>query len=307
MDDLAIDIQYASKLYKGGLEALKGISLKVHRGSVVGLLGPNGAGKSTLVKILMTVIRPTKIKGTLLGKNIGDRSILKKIGYLPEHHQFPKYLTALQMLELYGTMTGVTRKERKIKAPQLLEFVGLSSRSKDKLGTYSKGMLQRAGLAQALINDPELLVLDEPTDGVDPIGRKDIREMILSLKDKGKSCLINSHLLSEVEATCDEAVILNVGEVLVSGKMNTLLGEDSWIELTLKGIHSNWTNTEGIKTTTNNLEKTTIIKIKGTNSESIQPIIDEARKKNITIKSIVHKHENLEDLLVRKVQTEDKK
>ena len=305
MSDHAINIKYASKRYKGGIEALGGISFKVPKGSIMGLLGPNGAGKSTLVKILMTVIRPSKVEGTVLGQNIGDRKTLKKIGYLPEHHRFPQYLTALQMLELYGSMTGVPRKDRKKKAPYLLDYVGLSSRSNDKLGTYSKGMLQRAGIAQALINDPELLVLDEPTDGVDPIGRRDIREMILDLKKKGKSCLINSHLLSEVEATCDEAVILNKGQVLVSGPIENLLNQDSRYEISIKGIHPELDSETNLNIKTDLIKKSTTLEIHEKNPEPIQSLIDKIRRKNIVIESIIHKHESLEELLVRKVESKE--
>ena len=176
-DGLAIDLRHVAKVYKGKVHALQGIEMHVRRGEVFGLLGPNGAGKSTLVKIMMTVIRPTRAEGTILGSPVGHKPTLRKVGYLPENHRFPRYLTGRQTLEFFAALSDVDRPTRKRRAGELLETVGMKDWADKKVSTYSKGMMQRIGLAQALAADPDLVVLDEPTDGVDPVGRRDIQDV----------------------------------------------------------------------------------------------------------------------------------
>ncbi|MCA9311490.1 MAG: ABC transporter ATP-binding protein, partial [Phycisphaerales bacterium] len=200
---LALELRDVSKVYRGRVHALRGIDLEVGRGEVFGLLGPNGAGKSTLIKILMTVIRPTTCSGHMLGRAIGSKSTLKRVGYLPENHKFPAYLTGRQALDFYGAMSCVPRGERRRRADELLELVGMADWAGSKIGGYSKGMRQRIGIAQALINDPELVLLDEPTDGVDPGGRRDIRAILSHMRSEGRTVFINSHILSELEQVCD--------------------------------------------------------------------------------------------------------
>ena len=177
--DWAIDLRNVAKVYKGRVHALQGIDMRVRRGEVFGLLGPNGAGKSTLVKIMMTVVRPTRADGTILGQPVGDKPTLARVGYLPENHRFPRYLTGRQTLEFFGALAKVDRPTRKRRAAELLDAVGMTDWGDRKVSTYSKGMMQRVGLAQALVNDPDLVVLDEPTDGVDPVGRREIRDVLL--------------------------------------------------------------------------------------------------------------------------------
>src|SRR5687767_14835647 len=167
-DGLAIDLRNVTKVYKGKVHALRGIDMRVRRGEVFGLLGPNGAGKSTLVKIMMSVVRPTHARGTILGQPVAHKPTLARVGYLPENHRFPRYLTGRQILDLFGALAKVDRPTRRRRAAELLEVVGMSGSADRKISTYSKGMAQRIGLAQALINQPDLVVLDEPTDGVDP-------------------------------------------------------------------------------------------------------------------------------------------
>ena len=225
--DLALDLKdvdksYAAGWFKRGVHALRGIDMHVGRGEVFGLLGPNGAGKSTLIKILITVISPTRGQGTMLGQRIGDKATLGRVGYLPEHHRFPDYLTGRQVVEFYGAMSGVSRSDRKRRAAELLDFVGMARWADTKVRGYSKGMRQRVGIAQALVNDPELVLLDEPTDGVDPVGRRDIREMCQTLKDRGKTVFLNSHLLSELEMICDRVAILVQGRVASQGTIDSL-------------------------------------------------------------------------------------
>lgn len=219
---LAIDVHNVHKTYRGGVQALKGVSIQVRKGEVFGLLGPNGAGKSTLVKILMTVIRPTKCEGAMLGQKIGHKQTLARVGYLPEHHRFPEYLTAPQVLDFFGAMSGVPGAVRRARTPDLLALVGLQNAGKKTVRQYSKGMRQRLGLAQALINDPDVLLLDEPTDGVDPEGRRAIRGILGELRSRGKGILINSHILAELELICDRAAIIYGGELHAHGTVNEL-------------------------------------------------------------------------------------
>ncbi len=222
MTDHAIDLHNVAKTYRGKVHALRGIDMKVNRGEVFGLLGPNGAGKSTLVKILMTVIRPSHCDGSVLGQRVGHKPTLARVGYLPEHHQFPDYLTGAQVIDYYGAMGRVPKADRKKRTAELLDLVGMSDWASKKLKGYSKGMRQRIGLAQALINDPQLVLLDEPTDGVDPVGRRDLRAILTRLKDEGRTVFINSHLLSELEMVCDRVAILVQGTVRSQGTIHEL-------------------------------------------------------------------------------------
>lgn len=196
--------------------------MRVSPGEIFGLLGPNGAGKSTLVKIMMTVIRPTQAEGTLLGRPLRDKATLAQVGYLPEHFRLPPYLTGRQALEFFAALAGVDRPTRKRRAAELLGLVRMEQWADAKLRTYSKGMQQRIVLAQALMNDPELIVLDEPTDGLDPVGRKETRDMLQQLRARGKTIFLNSHLLSEVEQLCDRVAILVEGKVVCQGTINEL-------------------------------------------------------------------------------------
>src|SRR5688572_10122525 len=185
-----IDLHHVEKVYRGRVHALRGVNMQVHRGEVFGLLGPNGAGKSTLVKIMMTVVKPTRATGTMLGRPIGHKPTLARVGYLPERHRFPRYLTGRQALDFYAALAKVDRPTRRQRAKELLGIVGMTDWADKKISSYSKGMMQRIGLAQALMNDPEIIVLDEPTDGVDPVGRREIRDVLLRLKKQGKTIFL---------------------------------------------------------------------------------------------------------------------
>ena len=221
-DGLAIDLRDVAKVYKGKVHALRGVSMQVRRGEVFGLLGPNGAGKSTLVKIIMTVVRPTHCVGTVLGQPVGYKPALARVGYLPENHRFPRYLTGRQTLEFFAALAKVDRPARRRRSNELLETVGMTAWADKKIATYSKGMAQRIGLAQALMSDPALVLLDEPTDGVDPVGRRDIRDVILRLRDEGRTIFINSHLLSELEAISGRVAIMVQGQVARQGTLEEL-------------------------------------------------------------------------------------
>ncbi|MBP0000159.1 MAG: ABC transporter ATP-binding protein [Cyanobacteria bacterium SID2] len=209
------------------IESLKGCSLSVRQGETFGLLGPNGAGKTTLLKILLGIVHPNSGGGTLLGYPFGDRTVRQQVGYLPENPYFYDYLTAWEFLSFIAGLFGVFNPERDRRIVQLLDWVGISQMTARKkfLRHYSKGMLQRVGMAQALIGNPDVVFLDEPMSGLDPLGRYQIREIILALKDQGKTIFFNSHILSDVEKICDRVAVLARGELLCSGRLNELLGE----------------------------------------------------------------------------------
>ncbi|MBD6615137.1 ABC transporter ATP-binding protein [Komarekiella sp. 'clone 1'] len=217
--------------------SLKSCSLKVYKGETFGLLGPNGAGKTTLLKLLLGIIRPTSGQGLLLGKSLGDRSIKQHIGYLPENPYLYDYLTGWEFLQLAAGLFQIPIKVQRQRIPQLLELVGLSQADarKKQIRRYSKGMLQRVGMAQALINEPKLVFLDEPMSGLDPVGRFQMREIILALKADGKTIFFNSHILSEVEQICDRIAILAQGELICSGSLNELLGVTNTYHVKGKG------------------------------------------------------------------------
>ncbi|MFO5472547.1 MAG: ABC transporter ATP-binding protein, partial [Dolichospermum sp.] len=213
------------KVYRTGfwlnqkVVSLKSCSLQVYPGETFGLLGPNGAGKTTLLKLLLGIIRPTSGRGLLLGQPIGDVKVKQHIGYLPENPYLYDYLSGWEFLELAASLFQIPQKLQRQRIPQLLELVGLSQADarKKQMRRYSKGMLQRVGMAQALINDPDLVFLDEPMSGLDPLGRYQMREIILFLKASGKTIFFNSHLLNEVEKICDRVAILAQGELICSG------------------------------------------------------------------------------------------
>ena len=229
-----ISLECVSKVYGGNTHALRDVSLKVGAGEIFGLLGPNGAGKSTLVKVLLTVVKPSVARGEMLGQPIGDKKTLARVGYLPEQHRLAPYLTARQAVEFVAALSGVDRATRKKRAAELLERVGLSKWMDRRVDVFSKGMRQRAGLAAALVNDPQIIFLDEPTDGVDPVGRVEIRDLLIQMRREGRTVFLNSHLLGEAEQVCDRVAILVQGRVVKQGSMADLQKEGSRQELTVR-------------------------------------------------------------------------
>ncbi len=209
-------------LRRRGVQALRGITLSVAPGEIFGLLGPNGAGKTTFIKILLGIIRKSGGEARLLGRPAGDRQGRRLIGYLPEHLRIPGHHNALTALEFYGKLSGLSGRQIRERTPRLLEMVGLAARAKDSVRKYSKGMLQRLGLAQALVHDPQLLILDEPTDGLDPLARSQVRTLLKQLRSAGKTIFLNSHLLLEVELICDRVAILDRGRLRYVGPVDTV-------------------------------------------------------------------------------------
>jgi ABC-2 type transport system ATP-binding protein len=224
----AIAAENLTKTYRQGwisrrsIQALQGVTLEVQRGEVFGLLGPNGAGKTTFLKILLGIIRRSSGSAALLGHPAGSRASRRQIGYLPEHLRIPPHLNAYTALDLYGQLSHLSAREIRTKRDPLLESVGLLPRARDSVRKYSKGMLQRLGLAQALLHDPDLVFLDEPTDGLDPIGRSHVRNVLTELKRQGKTVFLNSHILQEVELICDRVAILDAGNLRFLGPVKEI-------------------------------------------------------------------------------------
>jgi len=228
MQEYAIETEGLTRIFrtrfsKRELKAVDDISIRVPRGTTFGLLGPNGAGKTTFVKMLLSCTHPTSGRAKVFGRDSRDPLARQPIGYLPENHRFPTYMTGWGMLDFYGALSGLDASTRRKRIPELLKTVGLDERAHHlRLGKYSKGMLQRVGLAQALIHSPQLLVLDEPSDGVDPVGRKQIRDVLHGLEQQGVTIFLNSHLLAEVELFCREVVIIQKGKMALAGTVEAL-------------------------------------------------------------------------------------
>ncbi len=232
---LAIETRGLRKEY-GEQVAVHDVTIAVPRGEVFGFLGPNGAGKSTTVKMLLGLAFPTAGEARILGQPLGAVGAKRRIGFLPEQFRFHEWLRGEEFLDFHGQLYGLSRAERRRRIPEVLELVGLGGRGRDRLRTYSKGMLQRAGLAQALLNDPALVFLDEPTSALDPIGRREVRDIIRALKARGMTVFLNSHLLSEVETVCDRVAIVDRGHVVRQGTLKELLQASLDVDLTLGAL-----------------------------------------------------------------------
>lgn len=227
---------YRSRIRGRSVAALDGLDLRVEPGEVFGLLGPNGAGKTTTVKILLGLTRPSAGSARLFGLSASDPGSRRRVGYLPEGHRFPGYLTARQTLSIFGRMSGMDSASLARRIPMLLERVRLSDWTDVRVKKYSKGMTQRLGLAAALVHDPDVLLLDEPTDGVDPVGRREIRDLLQEEAARGKAILLNSHLLSEIERTCSRVAVLRAGRVAAEGRIEDLTAGGTSYRLVASGV-----------------------------------------------------------------------
>ncbi|HUY89215.1 MAG TPA: ABC transporter ATP-binding protein [Pirellulales bacterium] len=311
----AIDVQAIRKTYRDGLfgrrriEALRGVSFQVARGEIFGLLGPNGAGKTTLIKVLLGIVRKSGGAASLLGRPPGDRRGRSGVGYLPEGHRIPQHHTGNTALEYYGSLSGLSQHEIRRRRGELLETVGLAEWGGTSVKKYSKGMLQRLGLAQAMLHDPELLILDEPTDGVDPVGRKEMRSLLQQLKAQGKTVFINSHLLQEIELVCDRVAILVRGEVQKVGGVEeltlrpqtevtfTLLGAEAPIRSALAGdqIDSLKANGPGQFQLTARLA----------DQAAVDRVVDSLRRHGVSVASMTRNRQTLEDAFLGIVQAQE--
>ena len=244
--DYAVEIHNLTKDYETGfwrkkkVRALDDLTLNVKSGQIFGFLGGNGAGKTTTIKLLMSLMFPTSGSARILGSDISDVQMHRRIGYCPENPYFYDYLTASELMDYFGRLFGFDAATRKARSEELLTAVGLDEKDwRRQLRKYSKGMLQRVGLAQSLINSPEIVFLDEPMSGLDPVGRREIRELIAGLRDKGTTVFMSTHILSDIEALCDEVAILRNGRLAASGNLGELLARDEGnrvLEISIQGV-----------------------------------------------------------------------
>jgi ABC-2 type transport system ATP-binding protein len=306
MNPSAIVTQNLTKTYRSlfnrrGFRALDGVSLDVPRGSIFGFLGPNGAGKTTTISILLGIVYPTGGNGLVLGLPLGHCEGKRRIGFLPEKFQFHDFLTATEFLDLHGRFHGLNKRARQERIERELVRVGLIERRHSKLREFSKGMQQRIGLAQALINDPDLVILDEPTSALDPLGRRDVRRIVNELKAEGKTVFLNSHLLSEIEMTCDTVAIVNKGRIVRQGTMNELLKTQARVEL-----HLQQKSPEVIaalqRIALNVSANTDSVTVDLASENDIPRIVEETVKAGGKIMAVIPYRMSLEELFVRTVE-----
>jgi ABC-2 type transport system ATP-binding protein len=301
-NDFAIDARELRKEF-GSQVAVRGLTLQVQRGEVFGFLGPNGAGKTTSIKMLLGLVSPTSGEASLLGKPITDRRAREKTGFLPEHFRFHDWLTAEEFLNLHGQLYSIEPARLKKRAAELLELVGLTPFRDKQLRTFSKGMLQRIGLAQSLLNEPELVFLDEPTSGLDPVGRRLVRDIIRQLREANTTVFLNSHLLSEVEITCDRVAFIKHGEVLRVSPVSALMDGVTTVTIHARGYTpetladlSQWgrdVRTEG---------ETILMSV---SEEDALPKINRCLvERGVSVYAIVPQRLSLEDLFIQVVGTD---
>jgi ABC-2 type transport system ATP-binding protein len=305
---LAIQIQGLSKSYPVGFwkkqlrPALRGLDLEVRCGETFGFLGPNGAGKTTTLKLLMGIIFPTSGSAAILGKDINHPEIKKKIGFLPEQPYFYDYLSAPELLNYYAGLSGMPAPERAKRIPELLERVGLKDAGKKQLRTFSKGMLQRVGIAQAIVHDPEVVFLDEPMSGLDPLGRHEVRELIQDLKDSGRTIFFSTHILSDAEALCDRVAVIHKGELRGVGVVNDLRSS------TAGKAEVIWQGADALAAVTALLSESHVTgdTVRGTvTSEMLDTLLEKLRQQHARLISVTPLHGTLEEyFLARTKETE---
>jgi ABC-2 type transport system ATP-binding protein len=309
----AIVVDSLHKTYREGwfagrtIKALRGVSLEVDRGTIFGLLGPNGAGKTTLIKVLIGIVRKTSGSAQMLGYAAGDRRGRERVGYLPETHRIPRHHTANSALDYYGNLSGLRSGEVRRRREALLDQVGLKNWGNTPVGKFSKGMQQRLGLAQAMLHEPDLLILDEPTDGVDPVGRSEMREVLRALKAQGKTIFINSHLLQEIELVCDRVAIMDKGQVRRSGLISEIT-ERSNLECEfvlqagaararelLEGVaisHCEQLDTDRVR-----------LRLKLSTQPDVDRVVDRLRAGSVSIQEVIRRRATLEEAFLDILKT----
>jgi ABC-2 type transport system ATP-binding protein len=305
---LAIQIQGLSKAYPVGFwkkqlrPALTGLDLSVEHGETFGFLGPNGAGKTTTLKLLMGIIFPTSGSAQILGRDINDPENKSKIGFLPEQPYFYDYLSAPELLDYYAGLSGVSSADRAKRIPELLERVGLRDAGSKHLRTFSKGMLQRVGIAQAIVHDPEVIFLDEPMSGLDPLGRYEVRELIQELKDAGKTIFFSTHILSDAEALCDRVAVIHKGELRGVGVVSELRSS------TAGKTEVVWQGAEALTAIAryaleSHLIGDTVRAI--VQSESLDPVLEGLRQQHARLVSVTPLHGTLEEYFLSKTSQQE--
>jgi ABC-2 type transport system ATP-binding protein len=304
----AIEVRELRKDYRAGLggrevKALSGIDFAVEPGELFGLLGPNGAGKTTTVKILLGLTHATAGSAALLGRPVSDPESRRRVGYLPEGHRFPGYLTARQTLSIFGRMSGVAPRDLAVRIPELLSRLKLSDWIDVKVKKFSKGMTQRLGLAAALVHEPEVLLLDEPTDGVDPVGRREIRDLLKAEAAKGRAILLNSHLLSEIELTCDRVAVLRNGALAAMGTVEELTKREEKKDslkvyrLVASGIDD--AVLSAFRETGAGAERVNgHFRVAARDPQHLNALIDEARQRGALLTELTSEKSTLEDVFV---------
>lgn len=299
----AIVIQGLKKVFKGALgdrvAAVDDLSIQVSQGEIFGFIGPNGAGKTTTIKILLGLLFPTSGKLQVLGAPAGDNETKRRISYLPESPYFYEHMSGYEVLDFYCKLFRLGKPARKKKINELLERVGLASDGKRALRQYSKGMLQRIGIAQSLINDPDLLILDEPTSGLDPIAHKDIQDLIISLKEQGKTVFVSSHQLTDIERVCDRVAIINRGKLVKLGSMEellhigriivTLTGADAAVLAAVKAVSEEC------------VMDGNMLRVYVDSEDAVHKVLEAAKGKAALV-SVVPQRQTLEDLFVQIVR-----
>ena len=295
--------------FRGGVDALRGVSFDVPHGQIFGLLGPNGAGKTTIIKILLGIIRSSGGTASLLGHPAGNRKGRTRVGYLPENLQLPVHQTARTALEYFGRLSGMDHAKIKSRGSELLELVGLQGRQKESVKQFSKGMRQRLGLAQALLHDPDLLILDEPTDGLDPVGRSQVRDIMRQLSRDGKTVFLNSHLLQEVELVCDHVAILNRGELRYIGSVKDMssVTDGATTELaidvaaTQPQINQALAGREFKAIVIPGESERYALRLKLKDQAEVDSVVDALRQQNVSITSLSRSKMSLEDFFLNVV------
>ena len=304
----AIDVEDLTKDYKVGFwrprpyRALDRLTLQVQPGEVFGFLGPNGAGKTTTLKLLMQLVFPTAGRASILGRPVGDLGVRQRIGYLPENPYFYDNLTAEELLEYFASLFGYSRSDCQARASRLLDEVGLGAERRMQLRKYSKGMVQRVGIAQSLLNDPEVLFLDEPMSGLDPLGRRDIRELILRLRERGTTIFFSSHILSDAETLCSRVAIVAGGRLATVGTLRDMSGFEvrGW-EVVMTGVASTVLATlasRGVKATTVADGRYTFDLPKEASAEAF---VAEMHAGGARLVSVAPVHTTLEEIFVQQV------
>ena len=295
----AIELRGLRKVFRNQV-AVDNLTLSVDYGEVFGFLGPNGAGKTTSIKMLMGLVYPTSGQARLLGRKLGDRVARRQIGYLPELFRFHEWLTGSEFLDLHGRLYGMPAAERRKRIPDVLTLVDLTAYAHKKIGTYSKGMQQRIGLAQALINSPRLVFLDEPTSALDPLGRRDVRAILARLRGEGVTIFLNSHLLSEVELSSDRVAIIDHGRVAATGRVDDLLSRDLRVEFRLGSLPAELLPELGklVQVEQIAVGPRTVVTTRAAGEEAIAAVVDLFARHNVRVYGVMPERRSLEDVFV---------
>ena len=296
--------QYRSSFRKPKITALDGIDFQVKEGELFGLLGPNGAGKTTTVKILLGLTYPTSGSASISGLPVRDPESRRRVGYLPEGHKIPNYLTARQALSIFGRMSGMSSAEIASRIPHLLDQVRMTQWADVRIKKFSKGMTQRLGLACAMVHAPQVLLLDEPTDGVDPVGRREIRDILRAEADRGTAVLLNSHLLSEIERTCDRVAVLRDGKVAAFGSVKDLTQKSAQYKMVASPIDDSLV--ASFRESGAGVERVNgHVVLSVADVQHLNALVDQLRSRGGMLSELTPVRETLEDVFVDLVRAEE--